>query len=195
MTAPTYPILTDRLAVRPFADSDLAATIALYKVPEVLRYLYVGPRTDDEIAKSLEQRREKTDLKAEGDKLILAIELRETGACIGEVILVWLSEVHKSAEIGFLLHPDYQGKGYAREATLPLLKFGFEAMDFHRIIGRCDGRNAPSARLMEKLGMRREAHLIENEFIKGEWTDEFVFAMLQTEWRRQSSPVGQDAIR
>lgn len=189
MPSPTYPILTPRLAIRPFADGDLAATIALYKVPEVLRYLYVGPRPDDEIVKSLEERRKKIALDAEGDKLVLAIELRETGACIGEVILVWLSETHKSAEIGFLLHPDFQGHGYAYEATVPLLRFGFEAMDFHRIIGRCDGRNAPSARLMEKLGLRREAHLIENEFIKGEWTDELVFAMLQSEWRRRPGTV------
>lgn len=184
MTAPTYPIPTERLALRPFADGDLAASIALYKVPEVLRYLYVGPRSDTEIAKAFDERRQQVALNAEGDKLILAIELKEIGTCIGEVILVWLSEAHKSAEIGFLLHPDYHGRGYAREATLPLLKFGFEVMDFHRVIGRCDGRNAPSARLMEKLGMRREAHLIENEFVKGEWTDELVFAMLQSEWRQ-----------
>lgn len=189
MTSPAYPIETARVRIRPFSEGDLGAMIALYRVPEVLRYLYVGPRPDDQIAKSLRERGEKIALNAEGDKLILAIELKETGACIGEVILVWLSETHKSAEIGFLLHPDFQGKGYAYEATLPLLQFGFEVMDFHRIIGRCDGRNTPSARLMEKLGMRREAHLIENEFIKGEWTDELVFAMLQTEWRRRTDTV------
>lgn len=183
MTAQSYPIETARLRIRPFADGDLAAMIALYREPEVLRYLYIGPRPDDEIAKSLQERREMTDLRAEGDKLILAIELKETGYCIGEVILVWLSETHKSAEIGFLLHPDFQGNGYAYEATVPLIRFGFEVMNFHRIIGRCDGRNAASARLMAKLGMRREAHLIENEFVKGEWTDELVFAMLQSEWQ------------
>ncbi len=187
MTNPAYPIITERLAIRPFADADLPAMIALYKVPEVLRYLYVGPRPDAEIAKSLQERREKTALKAEGDKLILSIERRDTGACIGEVILVWLSETHRSAEIGFLLHPDFQGCGYAYEATLPLLRFGFEIMDFHRIIGRCDGRNTASARLMARLGMRREAHFVENEFIKGEWADEFVYALRRSEWQLRRS--------
>jgi RimJ/RimL family protein N-acetyltransferase len=182
MPAPFYPIETQRLRVRPFQDSDLPAIVALYKVPEVLRYLYVGARSDEEIAKSFAERKLKTEFNAEGDKLILAVELKETGACIGEVILVWLSETHKSAEIGFLIHPDFHGHGYAAEAIRPLIHFGFDRMDFHRVIGRCDGRNAASARLMEKLGMRREAHLIENEFVKGEWTDELVFAQLQQEW-------------
>lgn len=183
MPAPLYPIETPRLRVRPFGDSDLPAVIALYKRPDVLRYLYVGERADEEIAKSLAERRMKTELGSEGDKLILAVELKETGQCIGEVILVWLSETHKSAEIGFIIHPDFHGFGYAAEAIRPLIHFGFERMDFHRIIGRCDGRNTASARLMEKLGMRREAHLIENEFVKGEWTDEMVFALLQREWQ------------
>ncbi|WP_374309085.1 GNAT family N-acetyltransferase [Dongia sp.] len=182
MTAPTYPIETPRLLVRPFADKDLADMIALYAIPEVLRYLYVGKRPDAEVAKSLAERKAKTALNTEGDKMILAIEEKASGQFVGEVVLVWLSETHRSAEAGFIIHPAFQGQGFAREAILPLLRFGFEVMNFHRIIGRCDGRNAASARLMAKLGMRQEAHLIENEFIKGEWTDELAFALLDREW-------------
>ena len=44
-------------------------------------------------------------------------------------------------------------------------------------------RNAASARVLERLGMRREAHFVENEWLKGEWTDELVYAMLDREWR------------
>ncbi|WP_374652730.1 GNAT family N-acetyltransferase [Dongia sp.] len=182
MPAPTYPMETQRLLVRPFADRDLKDLIALYAIPEVLRYLYVGPRSDEEITKSLGERRSKTALDAEGDKLILAVEEKATGRLVGEIILVWLSAVHRSAEAGFIIHPTCQGQGFAGEAIRPLLAFGFEEMGFHRIIGRCDGRNTASARVMAKLGMRREAHLLENEFIKGEWTDELVFALLDREW-------------
>lgn len=187
MAAPQYPIRTPRLIIRPFTDGDLADVIAIYTRPDVLRYLYVGPRADDEIAASLKERQSRIHLDKEGDKLILAVELAEDGPhqgrCIGEIVLVWLSETHRSAEAGFIIHPDFHGRGYAAEAISPLLRFGFETMDFHRIIGRCDGRNAASARLMEKLCMRHEAHLVENEFIKGEWTDELVFALLAREWR------------
>ncbi len=55
--------------------------------------------------------------------------------------------------------------------------------DLHRVCGRCDGRNAASVRSLQKAGLREEAHFVENEFVKGEWTDEIVLAILQSEWR------------
>ncbi len=81
-----------------------------------------------------------------------------------------------------MLHPDQHGRGYGREATLEMLRLGFEGLGLHRIIGRCDARNDTSARLMERLGMRREAHFRENEWVKGEWCDEYVYALLAAEW-------------
>ena len=60
---------------------------------------------------------------------------------------------------------------------------GFDELGLHRIEGRIDARNTPSARVLERLGMRREAHFVQNEFIKGEWTDEVVYAVLAAEWR------------
>jgi RimJ/RimL family protein N-acetyltransferase len=64
-----------------------------------------------------------------------------------------------------------------------LLRVGFEELDMHRIIGRLDARNAGSANLLQRLGLRQEAHFVRNEFIKGEWTDELVFAILAEEWQ------------
>jgi RimJ/RimL family protein N-acetyltransferase len=121
-------------------------------------------------------------LEREGDVLGLAVERRDTGAVIGSVNLFWLSAEHRQGEIGFVFHPDHQGQGFAREAAIEILRLGFEGLELHRMIGRCDARNAASARLMERLGMRQEAHLHQNEFIKGEWCDELVYAMLATEW-------------
>jgi RimJ/RimL family protein N-acetyltransferase len=63
-----------------------------------------------------------------------------------------------------------------------MLALGFEGLGLHRIAGRLDGRNVASARVLERLGMRREAHLVENERVKGEWTDEVVYALLAREW-------------
>jgi RimJ/RimL family protein N-acetyltransferase len=68
-----------------------------------------------------------------------------------------------------------------------MLRLGFDGLGLHRIVGRCDGRNTPSTRLLERLGMRREAHLVQNELVKGEWTDEVVYAMLESEWRNLRS--------
>jgi len=63
-----------------------------------------------------------------------------------------------------------------------MLRLGFDELGLHRIIGRCDARNTASARLMERLGMRQEAHFRENERFKGEWGDELIYAMLAREW-------------
>ncbi len=71
-----------------------------------------------------------------------------------------------------------------------MLRLGFDDLGLHRIIGRCDARNTASARLMERLGMRREAHFRENEWFKGEWGDELIYAMLDREWseRQRNAP-------
>ena len=70
---------------------------------------------------------------------------------------------HRQGEIGFLFHPDHQGRGYATEAAEAMLALAFETYELHRVVGRLEPRNVASARVLEKLGMRREAHLIENE--------------------------------
>jgi RimJ/RimL family protein N-acetyltransferase len=63
-----------------------------------------------------------------------------------------------------------------------MLRLGFEDLGLHRILGRLDARNTASAKLLERLGMRREAHIVENEFVKGEWTDELLYGLLAREW-------------
>jgi RimJ/RimL family protein N-acetyltransferase len=110
----------------------------------------------------------RTALEGEGDALVLAIVWREVGKVVGHVSLGWVSSDHQSGEIGFIVNPAYQGHGLAIEAAEVMLGLGFDGLRLHRIVGRCDGRNRSSARLMERLGMRREAHLVENEYVKGE---------------------------
>ena len=85
-------------------------------------------------------------------------------------------------EIGFIFHPDHQGHGYATEAARALLAHAFDAYGLHRVYGRLEPRNVASARVLEKLGMRREALLIENEWVKGEWQSEAIYALLAREW-------------
>jgi len=67
-----------------------------------------------------------------------------------------------------------------------MLRLGFEEYGLHRIVGRLDARNTASARVLERLGMRREAHFRQNEIIEGEWTDEFVYAILRPEWQERA---------
>ena len=179
---PTYPILTARLALRPFRAADLEALHAIQSREDVARFLYWEPRTREQVAETLEARAGQIALLAEGDGLVLAVERRGSGALIGSVNLIWVSAEHRQGEIGFVFHPDHQGQGLAGEAAAELLRLGFDGLGLHRIVGRCDARNGASARLMERLGMRREAHFRENEWVKGKWDDEYVYAVLAREW-------------
>lgn len=180
---PRYPLLTDRLELRPFRDGDFDALCVMDGDPETTRYLYWGPRSRAEVRVSLARRRKMTSIEKEGDGLRLAVVLRDGGTLVGDVSLHYRSAEHHQGEIGFVLHPAHRGHGYAGEAVAELIGLAFEGLGLHRIVGRCDPRNDASARLMERLGMRREAHFVENEFVKGEWVGEYVYALLAEEWR------------
>ena len=103
--------------------------------------------------------------------------------CFGELMLRLTDAENRQGEIGWSLHPDAQGQGFATEAAREMLRLGFEDLGLHRIDAESDARNAASLRLMERLGMRREAHFVEDEFLKGEWTSSIVCAILESEWR------------
>jgi RimJ/RimL family protein N-acetyltransferase len=183
---PDLPLLTDRLELRPFAVDDLDAFLAYRGREDVARYL-LGPALDRAAAATaLRQAMAATALDREGDHLDLAIVRRDTGELIGDVLLMHRSTEHAMAELGFSVHPDHHGQGFAREAAHEMLRIGFEDVGLHRIIGRCHARNDASAGLMRRLGMRQEAHFVRNEMIKGEWVDELVFALLTDEWAERS---------
>jgi RimJ/RimL family protein N-acetyltransferase len=179
---PDYPVRTARLDLRPFEARDLDALFAIRSRPEVARYLLTGPLDRDGVRDLLKRMANETQLREQGQRLAFAAVRRDTGTVIGDLVLMWRSAEHRMGEIGYSLHPDHQGQGFAVEAGEALLRVGFEGLGLHRIIGRCDARNLPSARVLERLGMRREAHFVSNEMIKGEWTDELVYALLEDEW-------------
>jgi RimJ/RimL family protein N-acetyltransferase len=111
---------------------------------------------------------------------LLAVERLAEPGLIGTVSLQ-IGE-HRQGEIGFLFHPDHQGRGYATEAARAMLRLAFEHYELHRVFGRLEPRNLASGRVLEKLGMRHEALLVENEWIKGEWQSEAIYALLDREW-------------
>jgi RimJ/RimL family protein N-acetyltransferase len=177
------PIETERLLLRPFVAEDIDAVFSMQSRPDVARYLYWDARDEEEVRDALEKKVAGTAIRSEGDAVFLAAVLMSTGELVGDMVVHLLSQEHSTAEIGFIVHPDHHGHGYATEAARPLLKLAFEDVQVHRVIGRVEPRNVASARVLEKLGMRQEAHLIENEFVKGEWQSELIYAMLDREWR------------
>lgn len=176
---------TPRLLLRPFGVGDLDDLHAYRRRPDVVRYLYDGVLDRRGAADLLRRRMVMDRLVEPGDSIVLAAEL---GArVVGDVSLHWTSAEHRQGEVGFVFHPDVHGRGLAREAATALLDLALGPVGLHRVSGRCDARNTASAGLMQRLGMRQEAHLVHNEWFKGAWGDELVFAVLDDEWRELRS--------
>jgi RimJ/RimL family protein N-acetyltransferase len=184
---PIYPLTTERLVLRPFTRGDVEAVFAYRRRDDVARYLFDGPLSRDECELAVQQRIGQIGLVAEGDKIILAVEARQTGVLVGEVSLIRRSVEARQGEVGWIIDPNFQRKGYGLEAAATMLALGFETCDMHRIWARCSARNVPSWRLMERLGMRREAHFREHALSKGAWDEEFVYAILRWEWRASAA--------
>jgi RimJ/RimL family protein N-acetyltransferase len=176
------PIETARLIIRQYVESDFDDLLKLQSSPDVTRFLMYDAKSTDEVRESLRARLAPLPLDRDGQAASFAVVLRETGQHVGDVTFFMVNTEHRLGEIGFVFHPDFHGHGYGTEAATELLRLGFEHLRLHRLIGRCDARNTASAALMRRLGMRQEAHFVRNEFLKGEWTDELVFAMLEDEW-------------
>jgi RimJ/RimL family protein N-acetyltransferase len=185
VTHADLPIETAPLTLRRFRISDAPALLALYGDPEVVRYLYGEPMPPDDLDEALLRRLRTPALETEGDVLEVAAVLRSTGQFVGAMTFMHRSTAHARGEIGYIIAPRISGLGLAREGAVALLHIGFDLLGLHRVEGQCDARNLASAAVMQRIGMRQEAHLRENEFVKGEWTDALVFAMLADEWNER----------
>jgi RimJ/RimL family protein N-acetyltransferase len=164
---------------------DHAALHAMRSREEVVRWLYWDAPTEEQTRAWIEG----ILARPPETGTTFAVELRDSGELVGHVN-VMVDAPNRQGEIGFIFDPAHQGNGYATEAARALLGHAFEHYGLHRVHGRLEPRNAASARVLEKLGMRREAHLIENEWVKGEWQSEAVYALLAREWSAASAGRG-----
>jgi RimJ/RimL family protein N-acetyltransferase len=178
-------IETPRLILRELGDKDAPAVQAYAGDPEVVRYLDWGPNTPEDTAQFL------TVAKVARNAVPrtayhLAIVLKAAGELIGGCRIEIRSAAHGSGDLGYVLARGAWGHGYATEATRALAEFGFDRLALHRIWATCDVDNRASARVLEKLGMRREGHLRQNVRRKGEWRDSYLYAILAPEWPAES---------
>lgn len=179
-------LASGRLTLRRFRLDDLAALVAYRSIPEVARFQgwdapYPLAEGEDMIRRMMDQYPD-----TPGEWFQFAVALRSSGELIGECGAKTLTTDSRQAEIGYTLAPAHQGLGYATEAARTLLGYLLGARGKHRVIAYCDPRNVASERVMLRLGMRREGHMIESTWAKGEWTDDLVYALLEREWRQRA---------
>jgi len=173
---------TPRLVLRRFRPDDAPALAAYRSDPQVARYQSWAAPVSLAVASVL------VDALAAGDPDVpgwfqYAVELRSAPGLIGDVG-VNLHDNRMQAEIGFTLAAAYQGRGYATEAVRRVLDHLFTDRGLHRVSAECDARNVRSARLLERVGFRREGHRVANTWTKGEWTDDLLFGLLAEHWPR-----------
>ncbi|WP_199609848.1 GNAT family N-acetyltransferase [Flocculibacter collagenilyticus] len=175
--APT--LNTQHLIIRPFTSADLPAFARYRAIPSIAKYQsWHEYHLDDAIALF-----ESTHYDAFGAAeqwFQLAIIDKHTQQLAGDVAVHFIDE--HQVEIGFTIAPQFQRLGIAKTAVRCVLTYLFNAMNKHRVIAITDVRNDASCGLLRALGFRQEAHFIKNVFFKGEWGDEYLFAILQSEF-------------
>ncbi|KRC61693.1 hypothetical protein ASE14_12740 [Agromyces sp. Root81] len=184
------PISTERLVLRPLEASDAPDVFEYQRIPEVLTYVPWPLRERADAYAHTAKRAAARVLAGDGDYFVLAMTLPgtpsvEDGArdrVIGDIMVRVSSAKHAQFELGWIVHPDFQGKGYAREAASAIRDFVFATLHPHRIQAFLDARNDASAALCERLGMRREATILEEQFNDGEWQDTALYGVLRREW-------------
>ncbi|GAA2466477.1 GNAT family N-acetyltransferase [Agromyces soli] len=185
------PIVTERLVIRPLTADDSDDVWEYQRLPEVLRYIPWPERSRDEAHDHTMRRVGSRLLAEDGDNVHFAIVLAgepSPGApgrdrVIGDVMVRVASVEHARLELGWVLHPDFQGRGFAAEATAAVLAFGFDTLHAHRVLAELVAANTASAKLCLRLGMRHEATFVEHEYDRdaGAWLDMAFYAILQRE--------------
>lgn len=189
------PIVTDRLVLRAHQAEDLDDLMAFHGDPAVVRYVPWPVRDRSATEAALQVKLGQGVLTEPGQWLVLAVELRETGTVIGEVLLKWVSAENQQGEFGFAVAREYQGRGLAHEAAAALVRFGFDVLGLHRMIAVCIEQNSASARLLRRLGFRQEARLVDNVWFKGEWCTQLLFAVTRDALRPDAAGRDLEELR
>jgi [ribosomal protein S5]-alanine N-acetyltransferase len=176
-----FPVKTERLLLREFRAADEADIHAYACDPEVVRLMIWGPNTTEMTRIYLDGVLE-AQQRWPRPEVALGIELMTEGHVIGSIVLRIKDEKNSTADIGYVLTRSYWGHGYTVEAARAVLDAAFREVGLHRVWATCDPRNHASCRVMEKLGMRREAHFRKDVMEKGEWRDSYLYAILREEW-------------
>jgi [ribosomal protein S5]-alanine N-acetyltransferase len=179
-------LTTERLILRDFTPDDWPAVLAYQSKPLYLRYYAWTERTPEAVRDFID-----IFIAQQSDsprtKYQFAVTLKASGTLIGCAGVRKDSPDSHQASIGYELDPAHWGKGYATEATRTLMNYGFDVLKVHRIWAHCVADNLGSQHVLEKLGLRREAHLRDAEYYKGRYWDEYIYAILESEWTGGSS--------
>ncbi len=169
---------TNRLVIRRINLSDCESIHRYMSRPDVVRFLPEAPLSLDDVK---EHQRKHLD-----KPLAYAVCLKVRPEMIGHIVFHKVFNCY-TYEIGWVFHPDFCRLGYATEAALKVIEYGFKELKLHRIIATCHSDNSRSLKMMARLGMRREGHFKEAILRDERWVDEYLYALL---WKEFLESVG-----
>lgn len=169
---------TERLRIRGFCAEDWKDLYEYLSDERVVKYEPYGAFTEEE--SRLEA------IRRSNDESFYAVCLKDTDKVIGN--LYFSEQEFGTWELGYVFNANYHGKGYASEAVEVLLEDAFKCRGIRRVIAMCNPENCASWRLLERLGLRREGHLLQNIYFRTDdqgspiWQDTYEYAILSDEW-------------
>lgn len=171
-------IESERLILRKLIAQDTEAFFRYRSLEKVMEFQSFHPRTlkdaEDFIANTADE------FRLPDTWYQLAIVRKGEDQLLGDLGIHFIDDAQ--AEFGITLDPRFQKRGYAEEAAAAVLGFLFGKLEMHRVIASADPRNAASVHLLEKLGMRKEAHFVKSYQLENGWADDVVYALLEEEW-------------
>ena len=172
-----FPLITtERLILREVDKNDANEIFFLRSDEEVLKYLDKAP------AKSIEEALLFIDNITYSQKntecITWAIVLKGSSNLIGTICLWNIQKQNYRTEIGYVLHPQYQGKGIMQEAMIKVLEYGFSEMKLHSVEGNVNPYNTSSIKLLERNNFIQEAYFKENLFYDGKFVDTIIYSLL-----------------
>ncbi|WP_404390395.1 GNAT family N-acetyltransferase [Pseudoalteromonas phenolica] len=168
-------LITERLILAPLNESDKALFIELCMDPEVMEHCY-DPSTLEEAEASFKAFSQPWDSNGH-DWLCFGITETSSNEKVGNISVKVLSHTDRIGEVGFLLSPRKQGKGFAFEALKRIHEFAFEVLHLNKLVAFCSTQNLSSIKLLEKSGFEQTKLLKDSVVIKGKSVDDFQFEL------------------
>jgi RimJ/RimL family protein N-acetyltransferase len=177
-------LIAERVVIRRFRRTDVESFAAYRSDPAVARFQgWDAPYTLDQAERFVGEM-EASHPDTPGSWFQFAVVSRADDTLVGDCgASVSLTEP-RQVEVGFTIASAYQRHGYGTEAVRRLLDYWFIDRGKHRVVASCDARNVASMHLLQRIGFRREGHLVQSTYANGEWTDDLLFALLTQEWAR-----------
>jgi RimJ/RimL family protein N-acetyltransferase len=177
------PLESERLILRHVEPRDIEVFMAYAGDPSVQAF-QGWPEMSEHRARRFIEGQKDAVLGEPGEWVQIALEWKELGAMVGDLGFRVNADLPHEAELGYRVAGAYQRRGFAREGAARLLDHAFSVLRLHRIIAYTACENHPSIGVLERLGFRREGHFRKSYKVHGEWIDEYLYALLEEEWRR-----------